>query len=231
MKMYAKLNDVMGTDIDVVNAARVSFAKKSSYDVIGRKEEYDDEGNVCEVSHITQMRLGDRKLLQYLADHNHWSPFSHCYLSFTVKAPIFVARQLQKHTVGLAWNEVSRRYVNTTPEFYIPDAWRGRADDKKQGSSDTVVGINPELATVLHELALVNYTAMIDAGVCAEQARMVLPQSMYTEWVWSGSLYAFLRVCKLRLDAHTQKETSMLVQQIADVLKNKFPESWRVFNG
>jgi len=203
--------DRMGDDLAVVNAARVSFSKVS--------EELDDK---------------DVKLIKYLAAHDHWSPFAHAYIKFRIKAPIFVARQLQKHTVGLAWNpawnEVSRRYVDDEPEFYVPKDWRRKADNVKQGSSDEIVNLDPNSDTLwpleLFNHALATYTSLIEQGVCAEQARMVLPQSMMTEWIWSGSLAAFARVCRLRLDPHTQRETQMIAEQIARHLQHYFPHSY-----
>jgi thymidylate synthase (FAD) len=230
------LIDSMGTDLDVVNAARVSFDKTSEFiryvDADGEKE------NV--------LATKDIKLIKYLADHNHWSPFSHCYLKFRIKAPIFVARQLQKHTVGLAWNEVSRRYVDFEPEFYTPEVWRKRAENVKQGSSDAAVEglyqyttndgrvvyapVTAAYQSVL-EVALEIYTEMLADGVCPEQARMVLPQSMMTEWIWSGSLYAFARVCKLRLDSHTQKETQEVAAGIHLHMRKLFPISTEALLG
>lgn len=207
-KMTVDYIDHMGDDLAVVNAARVSFSKVS--------EELTDK---------------DVKLIKYLAEHDHWSPFAHVYIKFKVKAPIFVARQLQKHTVGLAWNEVSRRYVDEEPEFYLPDAWRRKADNVKQGSSNEVVDINQgmdacfPIEIIWHSID--TYKSLIAQGVCAEQARMVLPQSMMTEWIWSGSLAAFARVCRLRLDPHTQRETQMIAQQIADYLDIYFPFSYQ----
>ena len=171
----------MGSDLSVVNAARVSFAKEH--------KEF-DEGK-------------DGKLIRYLAKHDHWSPFGHGSLQFHIKAPIFVARQLVKHQVGLVWNEVSRRYVDDEPEFYIPDAWRGTAENKKQGSSDDEIDVNPygfmvdDYQQSLSK-AKWTYEELLRKGVCPEQARMVLPQSLMTEWYWSGTLYAFARVCNLR---------------------------------
>lgn len=222
------LIDNMGSDLSVVNAARVSFDKKSEY------EWYDQDGrgpcsspSPCgEYFNIRKLNDADCKLISYLATHNHWSPFSHAFASFRIKAPIFVARQLVKHTVGLAWNEVSRRYVSTEPEFYLPDYWRKSASNVKQGSSDEAV--EDVFCTGTHYAVAVGlYQRMLEAGVCAEQARMVLPQSTMTEWIWSGSLYAFARVCNLRLDSHTQRETQEVAQQINNYMKDLFPESWK----
>jgi len=207
--------DHMGDDLAVVNAARVSFSKEH--------DEYVPEK--------------DAKLINYLAKHNHWSPFSHATVKFRIKAPIFVARQLVKHTVGFSWNEVSRRYVDNEPEFYIPDVWRKKAANVKQGSSEESVDLSPieqmagnNGALFLPEEAarvcLETYQAMLDIGVCAEQARMVLPQNTMTEWIWTGTLYAWARMCKLRLDSHTQKETRDVAEKIATTMASLYPASW-----
>ena len=214
--MQVTLLDKMGSDLSVVNAARVSFDKTSDWQI-------DYNGKV--------LNDADRKLISYLATHNHWSPFSHAFASFRIKAPIFVARQLVKHTVGLAWNEVSRRYVNSEPEFYLPDYWRKSATNVKQGSSDEKFQHSDEAivyASDVIEESLSTYNWLIREGACAEQARMVLPQNTMTEWIWSGSLYAFARVCNLRLDSHTQRETQEVARQISDYMIELFPESWEV---
>ena len=204
------LIDHMGTDLTVVNAARVSFGKK--------KTEFTD---------------GDAKLIKFLADHNHWSPFGHCSVQFHIKAPVFVARQLVKHQIGLTWNEISRRYVDFPPEFYDVETWRGRPVDKKQGSSEnTIEWVNPDrrtdtLKSEVENIALKNYNTMIDAGVAPEQARMILPQSMMTEWYWSGTLYAFARVCNLRCSPDAQIESKEVADKIALHCETLFPCSWR----
>jgi thymidylate synthase (FAD) len=203
------LKDHMGTDLSVVNAARVSFGKSSTFD--GR------------VGGPNVLKAADAKLIQYLANHGHYSPFGHCFASFHVKAPVFVARQLVKHKF-LRWNEISRRYVDDDPEFYVPDEWRGRADDKKQGSAGVV-----EIEDVLEEThgqALVTYQELLNAGVCPEQARMVLPQSTMTEWYWSGSLDAFADMCKLRCMSDTQAETQEVAWAISLKMEDLFPVSW-----
>ena len=198
--MNVNLIDVMGTDLSVVNAARVSFAKVSN--------ELSDK---------------DEKLIKYLAKHNHWSPFGHASLQFRIKAPIFVARQLVKHQVGLVWNEVSRRYVDDEPEFYIPSEWRLKADDKKQGSSDETIEYS--LGSTL-EFIKTTYQNMLKANIAPEMARMILPQNLYTEWYWSGSLMAFARVCNLRCKSDTQLETQHIADCIDWHLFQKFPVSW-----
>ena len=199
--MQVKVIDVMGTDLSVVNAARVSFAKES--------KEFSDK---------------DEKLIKYLAKHNHWSPFGHASLQFRIKAPIFVARQLVKHQVGLVWNEVSRRYVDDEPEFYIPKEWRLKADDKKQGSSEETIEYNIDGSI---QFVKQTYDNLLKAGVAPEMARMVLPQNLYTEWYWSGTLMAFARVCNLRCAKDTQWETQQIANQIHYEARQLFPISWK----
>ena len=206
-----------GDDLTVVNAARVSFGKKS--ELVEGTVKQDEQGEYLEM--VLSER--DTKLIRYLAKHKHISPFGHCFASFHVKAPVFVARQLVKHKF-LRWNEVSRRYVDDPPEFYMPDVWRGRAEDKKQGSEGEVkTNANVDH---FHGIALKVYMQMIDEGVCPEQARMVLPQSMMTEWYWSGSLDAFADMCALRCKPDTQYESQLVANQIDDMMSEKFPVSW-----
>ena len=211
----------VGDDITVVNAARVSFGKKSRY-------YYGDEAEIAanfdiEWEYPTFMLSEDVKLINYLAKHNHKSPFNHCFITFHVKAPIFVARQLQKHEY-MPWNEISRRYVDSEPEFYQPDVWRGRSEDKKQGSDGVVnVGKIGDISLTSKTL----YNSLLDRGVAPEQARMVLPQSTMTEWYWSGSLDAFADMCKLRCAPDTQAETAEVAWGIDHIMVDLFPVSWR----
>jgi len=206
----------MGNDLTVVNAARVSFGKESEWD-------YEESDAYSFKQH---MKAKDEKLIQYLAKHKHISPFGHCFASFHVKAPVFVARQLVKHKF-LRWNEISRRYVDSEPEFYVPDEWRERSADKKQGSEGVVKSSDPTLITNdLHYRALSDYQRLLREGVCPEQARMVLPQSMMTEWYWSGSLDAFADMCKLRCASDTQAETQEVAKQISVQMHELFPVSW-----
>ena len=215
-----ELLDVMGDDLSVVNAARVSFDKESYW-----------QGLV----NTNVLKMADKKLIKYLYDHNHWSPFAHAFLKFRITAPISVARQLGKHQVGLAWNEVSRRYVNYTPEIYNPAVWRAKATDKKQGSSDAVVELpqdcwyDDERLLNMYELgvatAVDTYKQLLAAGVCEEQARLVLPQGAMTTFIWSGSLFAFLRVCNLRTAPDAQKETRDVATKIEEALRVHFPVS------
>lgn len=206
----AHLIQVMGTENTIVDAARVSFAK--------RAKDYTNEQNL--------------KLINYLARHNHWTPFSHCIATFQLKAPIFVARQLMRHTVGLTVNETSRRYVDEEPEFFFPKHWRGKPVNAKQGSSNTFVdemGVSHQQRILWSEdicnVCLNWYNNNITNGMAPEQARMILPQNMMTEWWWTGSLAAWSRVFKLRLDPHTQQETREVVQMMHDQLLPSFPNA------
>ena len=205
------LIDHMGNDLSVVNAARVSFGKSSSM----------DEDNMG----VWHLKQGDTKLIKYLAKHKHISPFGHCFVSWHIKAPIFVARQLVKHKF-LRWNEISRRYVDDEPEFYVPDVWRGKSADKKQGSEGVVEDYNTTALPIWHTDALNYYSMLLDSGVAPEMARMVLPQSTMTEWYWSGSLDAFARMCHLRCASDTQYESRIVADQISGVMRDLFPVSW-----
>lgn len=190
----------MGSDLSVVNAARVSFGKKHS-----------------------TFKEKDVGLIKYLAKHGHISPFGHAFATFHVKAPVFVARQLVKHKF-LRWNEISRRYVDDEPAFYVPDVWRGRSADKKQGSEGQAdTSISPDY---INNQARMIYKNLLDNGVAPEQSRMVLPQSTMTEWYWSGSLDAFADMCRLRLPADTQQETRVVAQQVDTIMKDLYPVSW-----
>ena len=213
--MKAELLDCLGSDLTVVNAARVSFAVETD-----------------------QFRDKDKKLIRYLAAHGHWTPFAHVQVQLRIKAPVFVARQLVKHQAGLVWNEISRRYVDFAPEFHAPEAWRKRAPDKKQGSlNETFEGRDEErfdekywdLMTRCETI----YNNMLASGVAPEQARMVLPQSMMTEWYWTGSLAAFGRVVSQRISEDAQYECRVVAEKIDQILVNHEPisYSWSCLTG
>lgn len=192
--------DVFGDDLTVVNAARVSFDKES--------HEFDGK---------------DEKLVNYLASHGHISPFFHPQIRFRIKMPIFVAREWYRHTIGLARNEVSRRYVDSDPEFWMPQEFRERAPNLKQGSKLTSIAENENMIAVVssyNEQALAFYKSMLKDGVCPEQARAVLPQSMYTEFIETGSLAAYARICKLRTDSHAQLEIQEYANAVSILIKN-----------
>ncbi len=201
--------DHMGSDLSVVNAARVSFGKKSDW--LPRVHN----------GEVKALSAKDCRLIMYLAKHNHKSPFNHAFATFHVKAPIFVARQLVKHEY-MPWNEISRRYVDNEPEFYTPPVWRGRSVDKKQGSE----GVVEYDDTLGHYNQLDIYKELLHRGVAPEQARMVLPQSMMTEWYWSGSLFAFAKMCSLRCKDDTQAETRVVADAIDEEMENLYPISW-----
>ena len=211
--MKVTLIDHMGSDLSVVNAARVSFAKTSEWDSIPAAGEV-----------MGYLKPGDESLIKYLANHGHWTPFGHGSLQFHIKAPVFVARQLVKHQVGLVWNEVSRRYVDTEVEFYEPKEWRLAAENKKQGSSKETIAYNVQST---YHWCKETYENMLRAGIAPEMARMVLPQSMMTEWYWSGTLMAFARVCNLRCKEDVQLETQMVANQIDELAVDLFPTSWK----
>lgn len=233
--MKAELIDRMGDDIRVVNAARVSFDKESRWD-----EPIKDLGNGDYIDLPRDLKEGDKKLLTYLAKHNHWTPFSHAMITMRETVPIFVARQRFKHMVGFTYNEVSRRYVSDEPSFYVPDSWRKAAENKKQGSSDETVTYllgcegEPDCRVDVNYEEFINqvksfYESLIISGVAPEQARMVLPQSMYTSYYVTGSLAAWARAYKLRIDPHAQKEIQDLAIQWGDIIGG-IPElkySWK----
>ena len=208
-----QLLETFGSDLTVVNAARVSFAKE-----------------------VTEMKGGDEKLVKYLADHGHISPFFHPQVRLRLKMPIFVAREWYRHTIGFARNEVSRRYVDTVPECYIPDEdqMRERDSNKKQGSKETAT---PEAKTA-HEClagatsaAMNCYNNLLSLNVAPEVARIVLPQSMYTEFIETASLYAYARLCLLRLDPQAQKEIREYATCLNILLADAFPVSWKALMG
>lgn len=226
--MKAELISYLGTDLTVVNAARVSFDKESEW----------------EVNHSVRKELSskDAALIRYLAKHDHFTPFTHCMITLRETVPIFVARQRFKHTIGFSYNEVSRRYVDDTPEFYLPDLWRFKADNVKQGSHYTGLTsqeVNGKLRDKeeanglimspeeIYDDCLRTYKQLLSIGVCAEQARMVLPQSMYTSYYVTGSLSAFARAYKLRIDKHAQKEIQELAESWNNIIKDLFPVSWK----
>ena len=199
--------DHLGGDINVVNAARVSFAKEV--------KDFDLEK--------------DTKLINYLAKHNHFTPLAHTSVTIRVKAPIFMARQFVKHQIGLVWNEESRRYIDDEPEFYIPNELRGRPVNAKQGSNGVLE--SSELFTDMIVAESVRcldlYKRLLEGNVAPEQARMVLPQNTMTNWMWTGSLVAFARVVKLRTDSHAQEEAQELAKLINDVVAPLYPVSWK----
>ncbi len=222
MQIKAELVDYMGTDLSVCNAARVSFAKESEWEW--------DECGVKAFGNESYQRLSDKdtRLIQYLASHNHHTPFAHTAITLRCKAPIFVARQAYKSKIGFVENEVSRRYVSNKPDFYIPDEWREASTDKKQGSGDGHPHSDKWMDYYVETCidAVETYKQMIIGGIAPEQARMILPQSMMTEWIWTGSLLAYARFYKLRTTPDAQKEIRDLAIQVGDIMKRLYPTSW-----
>ena len=216
--MEAELIDSSGTDLTVVNSARVSFDKES------------DWNKDIPATGIKELKESDVKLINYLAIHNHFTPFTHCTITLRENVPLFVARQRFKHMVGFSYNEVSRRYVDSPPEFYEPKEWRRRASNAKQGSSNEIVDISKGAYMNEYQKALKSfewtYNHLLRLGVCPEQARMVLPQSMYTSYYVTGSLYAFARAYNLRSDPHAQKEIQYLASLWDKIINVLYPTSW-----
>ena len=222
----------MGSDLTVVNAARVSFDKESDWETIDHEEEIDVDFRSISITPVKRLSERDERLIKYLASHNHWTPFGHAQATFRITCPIFVARQLHKHQVGFVVNEVSRRYIDTAPKFFVPGTWRERASDKKQGSKDSEVEDSRVIDMSYKHVcsaAFNLYERMLASGVCPEQARMVLPQSMMTQFYMTGSLYGWIRVCKLRLDEHAQEEIREIASMIGGHIKKLFPVTWRAY--
>lgn len=260
--MKAKYVDHMGSDLSVVNSARVSYSKKSDWEITMPKNPIRNQFPIKRLSNA------DTSLIKFLArgcttkewdaiinemldcEHideiremaefvkvlpPHWTPFGHTAVTVHVKAPIFVARQLGKHQVGFVWNEVSRRYITDGPEFFVPNQFRKAHKTSKQGSGEPLPKLRSEAMskhlTDVHDMALYAYNTMLEGGVCPEQARMVLPQSMYTEWYWTGNLFSFANMYILRTDSHVQGETRELAYQIGDIIRPLFPVSWQALTG
>jgi thymidylate synthase (FAD) len=212
--MKVELLNTMGNDDTIANAARVSYSETSSSYTL-------DQNN---------------KLIKYLAKHGHWSPFGHVQAQFRITAPIFVARQLAKHQVGLVWNEISYRYVQAEQSYWEPKELRSDDKDIKQGSGKGVLsGMKALMARSVYESAIsassIAYKTLLGLGVSKEQARSVLPTAVMTEWYWTGSVLAFSRICNLRLDKHAQAETGEIAQMISDELKVFYPEAWTALTG
>ncbi len=256
--------DHMGTDLSVVNAAKVSFGKRSVFEgrvggpnVLSKQDQSliqflargctsndweNIKSSLCDLDGTYDWECENmEEILNHIRRMpSHWSPFAHTAITLHLKMPLFVARQIMKHTTGIEYNEISRRYVDDEPQFYVPDVWRKRADNVKQGSSDEAVedtfGVKFSSIgenTIHHEARRFNesvldlYKEMLDHGVAPEQARMILPQSMYTEVIMTGNLYAIANLYNQRTDSHAQKETQDLAKQIGDIVEPLYPVSWK----
>ena len=208
---FVEYVDHMGTDLTVVDAARVSFNKQSvPSEIISDK---------------------DFNLLKYLAKHNHWTPFAHPQITLRIKAPISIRTQCFKHKAGFVENEISRRYVTINPEFYFPNWRTSPTQGAKQGSEDFMKeGTEKELCKQNYSRAVTKclevYEDLIKSGIAPEQARFVLPQGTYTEWWWTGSLAAYARFYTQRIDPHAQWEIQEYAKGIDKILEELFPESW-----
>ena len=230
-KGHVELMDHMGSDLTVCNAARVSFNKESEwgldFDAIERLKScpYNKDD-------VRLLKEKDEKLIRYLAKHNHWTPFAHPQITLRVKAPVSIRTQFFKHKQGFVENEISRRYVSYEPEFYSP-TWRGKpTDGAKQGSEDfiteeTRTNLYDAIYRESYETALHVYNTLIEKGIAPEQARFVLPQGMYTEWYWTGSLAAYARFYKQRKDDHAQWEIREYASAIGKIIEPFFPVSWK----
>lgn len=244
----AEYIDHMGSDLRVVNAARVSFNKESDWvqrpyaedglnllseELPAQYDPYEDwplafDDQQRELSDF-MLSERDTKLIRYLARHDHWTPFAHCMITLRETVPIFVARQRFKHMVGFTYNEVSRRYIDDAPEIYWPKVWRKRAPNKKQGSSDEEISTPISVKMIYEDTiteSLEAYYGLLDRGVCPEQARMVLPQSMLTSYYVTGSLAAFARAYKQRVEPHAQEEIQGLASLWDAIINPLFPVSW-----
>lgn len=235
----------MGTDLSVVNAARSSFGKKSSWEIDGslkktdanlirflasgfRTEEWDA---LAEEFLASESKVEVQHMLkQYKNAAQHWAPFAHPHVMLRIKAPIFIARQMVKHQVGGVWSEVSRRYVSDEPEFWFPKEWHLRPENVKQGSGDALDDFTQKrvnlAATVSTADALNTYNKLMELGVAPEEARSVLPLNTMTEWVWTGSLAFWARVANQRLDGHAQLAAQETAQGIQAIVAPLYPVSW-----
>lgn len=254
--MKVEYVDHMGTDLSVVNAARVSFAKMSKFgykefDDVASAEEFADTilGAELDIDFIYGDRWNggfpvlyleevDRKLIKYLADHKHWTPFAHTAITLRMQAPVPIRTQCFKHKVGFVENEESRRYITTPPKYYMPEVWRKAAANKKQGSSDEP--LDPILRVRLggsqtitsaveryYQYADDLYKELIEHGVCPEQARFVLPQGVEVQWIWTGNLYSYANFYLKRTDPHAQQEIRELAEMVGQVIEPLFPVTWR----
>lgn len=226
--MKAELIDHMGDDLRVVNAARVSFDKESFW--VEVEKWVDDYLGTFPVL-VKELNPRDQGLIKYLASHAHWTPFAHPQITMRETVPIFVARQRFKHMVGFIYNEVSRRYVDDDPEFFEP-VWRKRPDKSiKQGSGEAFGNADQELLMMdlrdHHQNCLWLYNTLLKINVAPEQARMVLPQSMYTSYYTTGSLAAWARAYNLRKDrSKAQHEIADLAEEWNKIIQPLFPVAW-----
>ena len=228
---HVHLVEHMGSDLMVCNAARVSFAKETEWEVDSAAiQRMKDSGSpTIPFGELTTLSEKDKKLIKYLAKHQHWTPFAHPQITMSIKAPVSIRTQMFKHKQGFVENEISRRYVSFEPEFYTPQ-WRGKPTDGAKQGSDDFIEIKPELQQTFDNMlegCMRTYNDLLEAGVAPEQARFVLPQAMYTEWYWTGSLAAYARFYKQRIDNHAQWEVRQYAEAIGKLVQPLFPVSWK----
>ena len=227
---HVHLVEKMGTDLTVGNAARVSFAKETEWAVDEKAQErLEGTGSTFRIEDLYVLSEADEKLIRYLAKHKHWTPFAHPQVILRIKAPVSIRTQFFKHKQGFVENEISRRYVSFEPEFYHPK-WRGKpTNGAKQGSED-FINISPDVDKTFENMlrgCYATYEQLLSEGVAPEQARFVLPQGMYTEWYWTGSLAAFARFYSQRIDEHAQWEIREYAKVIGEIIQPLFPVSWK----
>ena len=229
-KGHVQLVDSMGTDLTVCNAARVSFAKETEWAVDEKAQErLKETGSPFRAEDLYVLSDKDEKLIRYLAKHQHWTPFAHPQITLRIKAPVSIRTQFFKHKQGFVENEISRRYVSFEPEFYHPE-WRGKPTNGAKQGSDDFINISPDVDKTFENMlrgCQTAYDQLLSEGVAPEQARFVLPQGMYTEWYWTGSLAAFARFYSQRIDEHAQWEIREYAKAIGEIIEPLFRVSWK----
>jgi thymidylate synthase (FAD) len=237
---YVRLVSVMGDDLAVVNAARVSFDKRSEWDTSERTGEWGQ-------TPLYKLKSGDVRLINFLARNGHWSPFAHQVLSFEVKTPMLVKNQWIKHRIGMSyltdedteawdnegWNEMSLRYVEPT-DFYTPSVWRSAPENKKQGSGEPIHDWGQDILNGTMKDSLFNsiarYKSAVNNNVAPEQARVFLPMyAMYTSFIWTTSLYGVIRFLELRTKGDAQYEIREYADAVGRLAAPHFPETFRAF--
>jgi thymidylate synthase (FAD) len=244
-QIKAELLDYMGDDLAVVDAARVSFNRDSEWEFPSQfpekyngsnwQEECLDDGfHYNEFGGFQRLKGGDKKLINYLAKHDHWTPFAHTALKFRCSAPVPIRTQAFKHKIGMVENEESRRYISSTPEIYIPDFFRAKPEGSiKQGSA----GEHKYNSLWLHNYKAVTqqavkaYEDMVEDGVCPEQARFILPQGAIVNWIWTGNLVSFANFYNKRTEATAQYEVRLLAESVGEKIAELFPVSWKALTG
>lgn len=234
-QIKVELLDYMGDDLAVVNAARVSFNKDSEWEYPSQfpEEDYENESSGFyrnEFGGFQRLKAGDKKLINYLAKHDHWTPFAHTALKFRVAAPVPIRTQCFKHKIGMVENEESRRYISTTPEIFIPDFFRSKPEGSiKQGSGEKHIRSEDWICRYEHRVAecVATYEAMLKDGICPEQARFVLPQGAIVNWIWTGNLVSFANFYLKRTDPNAQYEVRVVAEKVGKLVEEIFPVSWK----